>query len=190
MINTIIEHIASRLNEYFNVRAGAAQELWVVPGSLMNLDGTANNSLFKKVVLSVVNVEEDRIYHSTETFSRRPDGTSDIVKPEVRLNLYLIFIGNFGQYTEALKEISWVIAFFQHHPAFEYASIQGLEGRRGRIVFEMFSPTFEQQNHLWGALGAKYMPSVLYKAGLVTITDEAVEGEAPPVQAILIESVR
>ena len=46
--------------------------------------------------------------------------------------------------------------------------------------------TFEQQNHLWGALGAKYMPSVMYRLALVAVRDEQIEAEVLPVQEILI----
>jgi hypothetical protein len=185
VIHIIIEHIVSELNDYMKLRMGVDQDP-VVATCLLKPDGQPQQEAKEKVVLGVVNLEADRVYHSVETFSKRPDGTSEVVKPDVRVNLYVLFVGNFMKYSEALKAISLVIAFFQHRTVFDYASIAGLEGRKGRIAFELFSPTFEQQNHLWGALGAKYMPSVLYKAGFVDITDQVVEGEAPPVEDILI----
>lgn len=35
------------------------------------------------------------------------------------------------------------------------------------MIVELVSPTFEQQNHIWGGMGAKYMPSALYKVRLL-----------------------
>jgi hypothetical protein len=37
---------------------------------------------------------------------------------------------------------------------------------------------FEQLNHLWGILGGKYLPSVLYKIRRVTVDEEATISEA------------
>lgn len=185
MIHFTIDYVVSELNSYMRSRTGLAEDR-VVAVALFTQDGQPNKDAKEKVVVEVVNVEEDRVYHSVETFSRRPDGTSEVIKPEVRVNLYVLFVGNFGQYSEALKAVSLVIGFFQHRHAFDYATVPGLQGRKGRISLELFSPTFEQQNHLWGALGAKYMPSVLYKVGMVDIRDEVVEGEVAPVEQVLI----
>ena len=181
MIHCVIDQVVSELNDYMQIRTGVEQKP-VVAATLMKPDGQPDPKNGDKLVLSVVNVEADRVYHSVETFAKKPDDTIEVVKPDVRVNLYLLFVGNYTQYAEALKAISLVFAFFQRRTALDYASIAGLDGRKGRVTFEMMSPTFEQQNHLWGALGAKYMPSVLYKAGLLDIGDQATEGIAPPTQ--------
>ena len=185
MIHLTIDYVVAELNRYMRARTGLAQDR-VVAAALVTPDGELNKDAKDMVVVEVVNVEEDRVYHSVETFSRRPDGTSEVIKPEVRVNLYVLFVGNFGKYGEALKAVSLVISFFQHRHAFDYATVPGLQGRKGRIALELFSATFEQQNHLWGTLGAKYMPSVLYKIGMVDIRDEVVEGEVAPLEQILV----
>ena len=41
---------------------------------------------------------------------------------------------------------------------------------------ELVSPTFEQQNHIWGGMGAKYLPSVLYKVRML-VYRETLESE-------------
>ena len=50
-----------------------------------------------------------------------------------------------------------------------------------RLVVELYSLNLEQQNHLWGYLGGKYLPSVVYKVRLVRIQEDAVRGEARPI---------
>ena len=45
-----------------------------------------------------------------------------------------------------------------------------------KLIVEMISLTFEQQNHMWGTLGAKYLPSVLYKVRMLVVQRSA---EAP-----------
>ena len=39
---------------------------------------------------------------------------------------------------------------------------------------------------MWGALGAKYMPSVMYRLAIVTVRDEQIEAEVPAVEEIVI----
>jgi hypothetical protein len=181
VIHYVIDQVVSELNDYIQIRTGVEQKP-VMAGSLVKPDGQPDPRNGDKLLLNVVNVEADRVYHSVETFAKRSDATIALVKPDVRVNLYLLFVGNYGQYSEALKAISLVIAFFQHRTAFDYSAITGLEGKTGKVTFEMMSPTFEQQNHLWGALGAKYLPCVLYKAGLIDISDEVTEGVTAPMR--------
>ena len=53
-----------------------------------------------------------------------------------------------------------------------------------RLVPELYTLTFEQINHLWGSLGGKQSPFVMYKIRLVRIQGR-ITAEAP-----LIESVK
>ena len=99
------------------------------------------------------------------------------------VNVYVLFVANMDDYVEALKALSLVIAFFQNRFVFQVA---GNGDAASRIVFELYSLTFEQQNHLWASLGAKYMPSVMYKASIVEIRDTQVAAEVPPVEEIVI----
>ena len=47
----------------------------------------------------------------------------------------------------------------------------------------MYSLNFEEQNQLWGSLGAKYMPSVLFKIRTIGIVDIKSKGIVKPVKA-------
>lgn len=178
MINLLIAHVVTELNEYLKLRSGVADR--VVAGTLMTADGKANSHVNEKVAAVMVNVEEDRVYKSIETVVKKPDGTGQVGRPEIRLKFYLLFAANLAVYSEALKAIGFIVTFFQHRDIFEYAAVP-LPGVAGRMVFELHSLTFEQQNHLWGAMGAKYLPSVLYKVGVVTIREDLAEAEVPPV---------
>jgi len=185
VIHLAVAQMVDELNAYLNLRSGFNQDR-VVAGSLFDLNGAINPRTRDKVVASMVNVEEDRVYHSLDTYQIRADGVSERVKPKVRVNVYVLFVGNLDKYDEGLKAISNVIGFFQRRNVF-VVSGNGTEDA-SRVVFELYSLTFEQQNHLWAALGAKYMPSVMYKAGIVDIRDTQVEAEVPPVEEIATEA--
>lgn len=190
MVNTVIEFLVSELCTYIAQRTGGdSNERPVAAINLVGQDGTPNDKAQDKLVVIVVNIAEDRVYHSVDKISRKPDGTGELIKPEAKINLHLLFVGNHSDYFESLKHISYVISFFQQRPAFDYAYIPGLNTGNGRVVLKLFSPTFEQQNHIWSVLGAKYVPSVMYQAGILNISDRLVEGEIPPVTDISANEV-
>ena len=187
MINTALQHILSELNIYFSLRSGSVADSAVVAGNLFDTDGSLNTATQNKVVMSLVNIEQDAVYKPLESFKKLPDGSSKRMKPEININLYLLFIANLSTYSEAMKSLTHIISFFQLNSYFNYTNINGLENQQGRISIDMFSMTFEQQNNLWGVLGAKYMPSIMYKVGMMEIRDEQIEDVALPVQEIHIE---
>ena len=179
-------YVASELNAYLNLRSPASTPDRVVLGSLFSLDGNINPKTKEKIVLSIVNVEEERVYRSVDIYRKNDNGLDEQVRPEARVNLYVLFVANLSDYGEALKALAHVISFFQLRNSFDSTVIPELSEREGRFVFELFALTFEQQNHLWGALGAKYMPSVMYKVGIIEIQDLQIEAEAAPVKEINI----
>jgi hypothetical protein len=93
----------------------------------------------------------------------------------VSLNLYLLFSANFtNNYDNALRILSLVLEFFQGQRTFTSppsADPNRLSGR-AELNFNLYTMTFEQLNHLWGALGGKQLPSALYRVYLVQLEDE------------------
>jgi hypothetical protein len=184
VIDLTIAQVVSEMNAYVNLRAPGLADEPVVVGSLFDLAGVASTATRNRIAVQIVNIEENSVYRSMETYRARPDGMNEHVRPGVRLNVYILFVANMVKYPEALKTISLVIAFFQNRYTFDVS--RNGDGS-SKVIFELYSMTFEQQNHLWAALGAKYMPSVLYKAAILDISDTRVDAEVPPVEEISTE---
>jgi hypothetical protein len=184
LINSTVSHVVSELNDYLKLRTRSPLVERVVAGSLFDLDGNINAATKEVVVATLVGVEQDSVYRSVDVFERNDDGTARVVNPQVNINCYLLFAANLGDYVEAIKQLSYVVAFFQHRPTFRSVDVRGEESR---VTAELHSLSFEQQNHLWGSLGAKYLPSVLYKLGIIAIRDEEPVAEIRPVEEVLIE---
>jgi len=91
-----------------------------------------------------------------------------------------------NDYNEALKMLSLVIAYFQKMKQFTTANSPDLPPQLQNLSVELFTLGLEQQNHLWGALGAKYIPSVVYKMRLVPIVDDEITGTGDPITEISI----
>lgn len=131
--------------------------------------------------LSLVNVEEERIVKDQQTYKASADGRRVAhVNPELKLNLYILIVANFNAYETGLKFLSGTIRFFQSKTVFTGENTPDLDPSIQKLIVDLFPLNFEQQNHLWGALGAKYLPSVLYKVRLLTIQEaRAVDDQAP-----------
>jgi hypothetical protein len=137
--------------------------------------------------ISLVNVEEDRISRSQENFTR----TSSLVtykNPKVYLNLYLLFSVNLSSYTESLKRLSYIIQFFQYRNVFTTLTSPSLPDGVGELILDMTTLSYQDLNNLWGIMGSKYLPSVMYKLRLITISEEFVQGQAAVISQMAINA--
>lgn len=134
--------------------------------------------------ITLVNVEEERSVKSQVAISQAPDGRVSHQNPEVKLNLYVLFSANFKTYVSGLEFLSGVVRFFQGKNVFTPSNTPALPQAIRKLIAELYSLDFEQQNHLWGALGAKYLPSVIYRLRLVTIQEAQKSDEQEPIKTI------
>jgi hypothetical protein len=188
MIHQALQFVEKEVNTYFDARFGQSTQKWVSignPAKLTDEQANAGNNNTSGVVFGIVNVEEDRISKSPDNF-RKVNEKIEYRNPKVFLNLYLLFAVNKTDYLQSLKELSLVIQFFQQKFAFDLQNSPGLDPKIERLIMELYSLNFEQLNHLWGVLGGKYLPSVLYKMRVVGIEDETVESIAEPILDINI----
>jgi hypothetical protein len=104
----------------------------------------------------------------------------------VNINLYLLFSAYFNSnnYAEALRFISFVIAYFQSHNVFTRANSSGLDQKIDKLIMEMADVSTEQLNNIWGTIGAKYMPSVLYKMRMLTFDDSIISEIRPVISGL------
>lgn len=190
MIQQTFDFLAGELNSYILARETTLDPTTtiVVLGNVAQLtdaNGGNNNKLNDKVVLSLVNVEEDRISKSPENFVRTPDNRLLYKRPKVVVNLYCLFAVNRDVTDKhALEFLSHVIRFFQFRPRFTPLDSPAMPAGIELLVLDMCSLGFEQLNHLWGVLGGKYLPSVLYKLRLVSLDEDHTEAEGELIRTI------
>lgn len=138
------------------------------------------------IIITLVNTEEERTLKNVKTAQRVNFNNSvSYQNPPIHLNLYILFSANFTSgaepYERALNELSYIIRFFQKKNVFTLntstsdtflSSIFDSNKNDIRLIFNLYSVTFEQLNHLWGSLGGKQLPSVMYRCWLVELKDE------------------
>ncbi len=156
---------------------------------------TANgNTLTENIVITLVNIEEESALKN-QTPLKRPFINSAIYQnPPVYLNLYVLFTCNFSgdHYQLALRRLSYIIQFVQSRNSFSAASSIAAAtldlSQAGvsdlKFTLELYTLTFEQINHLWGSLGGRQVPFIMYKMRLVAITDRALVRAVPLIEEI------
>jgi len=158
--------------------------------------------LTDNIILSVVNIEEESTLKNGRTFSKWPDGLARYENRPIYLNLYVLFTANFpggvppnNNYIQSLQRLARVIEFFQGKNVFtpatspvtlppELSDLTNPAIANLKLTTEIYTLTFEQINHLWGSLGGRQIPFVMYKVRLVMISEGTIRREVPLIQEI------
>ncbi|MFT3681162.1 MAG: DUF4255 domain-containing protein [Ferruginibacter sp.] len=198
MIDKALQFLTDELDAYLHIKlpgVPAATNL-VVLDNIAKLQDNAGGGSLNRIILSLVNIEEDTISKNPENFYRTDDNRVVYKNSPVHLNLYCLFAYNHGEadndnvnhYETALQYISYVIRFFQHRNFFTQANSPSLDIKIEKLVTELYTLGFEQLNHLWAVLGGKYMPSALYKIRLVVVEEDLVTGIGEVIRNVNVDN--
>jgi len=183
MIFEVIQIIAEQVNNYLD-EIGLDKS--VVPENIAFLESQNEDvatALKNSVALTLINLDEEATLKNVPNNSIENNKT--VYKNSIiNLNLYLLFSANRDQYLSSLNDISKIIAFFQGKKLFTQAntiynrnniSMSNIDNFRFSV--ELYTPTFEELNYIWGTLGGKQFPSALYKVSMIQIERNIAQGE-------------
>ena len=172
MLEESLSFIVNKVNEYIALQA-SGDATRVQLNALVDQKGDIQVA-DDKVACTLVSLEEERISKAQYTHEIQ-NGIAVKKNPPLKFNLYVLFAANpkistgSTNYGEGLKLISHIIAYFQGTNYFTKTNAPDLPNGIEKLIMEVYSMPIEQQNYMWGALGAKYLPSVLYRMRLVVI---------------------
>ncbi len=125
------------------------------------------------VTVLLINLERENSLRSADPYTRTlANGSLQKVQPEIRLNLYVLFVARFKEYEKGLSYLSTIIKFFQSHQVLNQQNAPELKETIEQLVIELITLPFSEQNEVWSALRTTYHPSVLYKVKMLVFTDE------------------
>lgn len=181
IIQSAIEFIRDQINNYLQVKLGAIDA--VVIDNVITQAGELNAP---EICLSLINIEEEKVHKAQHPYQTNSDGSVSLVNPEIKLNLYLLVSANFGanNYEQALLYLSHIITFFQGKQIFNHQNSPTLSEDIEKLIFDLYNIPFEHQSYVWGCIGAKYMPSAIYRVRMLSITDDNQLQEIEPVTTI------
>jgi hypothetical protein len=130
---------------------------------------------FKSEAVSVllINVEEENTLRGPDLYAGvDANGVRQKVRPEIRLNLLLLFVAEFKEYAHSLSYLSAVIRYFQIDGVFNRQNAPELSERIDKLTVELVTLPFSEQSLIWGVLRTTYRPSVLYRVKTIVFKDK------------------
>jgi len=190
MIDQVLTFLNTRLDQYLRLKLDPSNsnsfiQVANIAWNDSETSGSNGANSPANAFITLVNIEEDRISKSPENYVRQ--GSESIYKsPKIYLNLYVLFAVNLSSYTESLKRLSFIIQFFQYQNVFTPLSSPDLPAGVEKLILDLNTLSFQDMNNLWGILGSKYLPSVMYKMRMISISEEFAQGNTPLLHEIIV----
>lgn len=173
MIEKSLTFLMNEVNEHLTLKYGSTA--YQAEMKYIMLQNNQSDVSENAVALTLVNTEEEYAYKDQNSYRTLNDGTVARVSPEIKLNLYVMFSANFKNYDVGLRYLSEITKFFQTNRHFSQKNAPNLGSEIDFLSLELYTLNFEQINQLWGALGAKYRPCVLYKVRMLVVQEDLVK---------------
>ncbi|MGQ1785065.1 DUF4255 domain-containing protein [Saccharicrinis sp. GN24d3] len=174
MIYETLQILKEQLEKYFE---DINLEEDIMLGNIALWESGSNDArdLNGNVILTLLNIEEESTLKNAPSF-KVVNNRTEYKKPPVNLNLFLLISANCDTYERSLRSISKTIEFFQAKTIF--TSSNTVYNRNNvsfdvldyfKFVVQIYTASFEQLNNIWGTLGGRQLPSVIYKVQLIQV---------------------
>ncbi len=186
MIDVSLKFLKDAFNNYLHRRIGAGfGEIDIGPV----VDDKGNWAAPKNsLCLTVFQIEEERATRAQMPDRVMLEGRDISLPPPLAINLVILVSARFDVYTEGLRLLAYVLAYFQAHPLFTPAEQPAMPAGLDRLSLELVNYGPEQTNQMWACLGAKHLPSVVYRLRMLLIQDLEPLATGAPVSHIDIRA--
>lgn len=202
MISHALTIVINELNKHLNAAYS------VIPGSdtsqaqLGNLaEGFGTGGISRKdIYFSVVNIKEEKTLKNLPNYVRNDVTLKALYEnPPVFLNFQILVTAPHETYSLGLSLLSRVIRFFQYKNVFTQdnvspdsittnqpaSSIDQLDAFK--LIFDLYSASMEEVNHLWGTLGGKQYPFVIYWVRMLDLKFKAIPEESSLISEVITD---
>ncbi|HAR39350.1 MAG: hypothetical protein A2W86_09165 [Bacteroidetes bacterium GWD2_45_23] len=174
MIYESLQILKEQLDNYFT-DIGLSRTIELRNIALWENGREDDAKLSEKLILTLLRLEEETTLKNTPHV-RVNETKTEYRNPPLHLNMFLLIAANFKNYDTSLISISKAIEFFQGKKVFTSANtVYNRDNVTSdvlddfRFILEIYSPSFEELNNIWGTLGGRQLPSVIYKIQLIQI---------------------
>lgn len=190
MIFEIFQILSEQVNRYFG--EVGLEDSEVILDNIAFVDGPTDiaEAMRDKVVMTMVNFQEEP---ALKNFPNHTKGDTQTVYRNaiVNIHVFALFSANRLHYAQALRDVSAVMEYFQSKKVFTQANtsydreVSSMASVGPfRFTVDLFSPSFEELNFIWGTLGGRQLPSVLYKICLLPIHAGKASGTGPLIETV------
>ncbi len=189
MISHALTIVINELNKHF-IDDYKSSETVAKLGNLA--DGFGSGVLSRTdLFFSVVNIKEEKALKNLPNYVRNDVTLKALYEnPPLFLNFQILVTAPHETYSLGLSLLSRVIRFFQYKNVFTQDnvdpasiitnsptnSLDHLESFK--LIFDLYSASMEEVNHLWGTLGGKQYPFVIYWMRMLDLKFKTVPQES------------
>lgn len=189
MLAPVFQILVRNLNAYFNniQRTDNSQSAVV---KLLQQEGEQESVKFplNTVTPLLINIEEEGHLRSGDRFLRTSaNGGRESGLPDIRLNLYILFVSHFQEYVDSLNYLSLIVRYFQSNPVLDHQNTPGLDESIDKLIVELKTLPLSEQNEVWNALRSAYRPSLLYRVRMIVFQAESLVNA--PGEIVAVESI-
>lgn len=168
MIYPAVKFLSETLNQFL-VNTFQLNENIVSIDHLSLPDGAASRAIDNKVVLTVINIEEETLKPFYSNTKRLPSGEFAQINEMRKYKLFVLFSCNHRVYSEALKFIDAILLFFQQTPFVSSETNSDIPEPIQKLDFEIEKINYTAMQNLWNSMGVKYRPSLVYMIRLIGV---------------------
>lgn len=178
MIYETLQILKEQLEDYFS-EIGLNDSIILDNIALLDSGNEGSDMINNKIVISLLKLEEEATLKNTPHYHKLNNLKTEYKNPPVNLNLYLLICAHFEDYGRSLRDISKVIEFLQGKKVF--TSTNTVYSRNNvsmdvldhfKFNVDIYTSTFEELNNIWGTLGGRQLPSVIYKVQMIQIESD------------------
>ncbi len=170
-LTIVINELNAHLNAVYGDSSGLAQ-----PGNPSEGFEPGNGGMSKNTLnFSIINIKEEKTLKNLPNYVR-DEVTQKVLyeNPPVYLNFQILITSPNINYVDGLKLLSRAIRFFQYKNVFTQDNVKPGSITEGaptnysdcletfKLIFDLYSASMEEVNHMWGTLGGKQYPFVIY----------------------------
>ncbi len=176
MIEEALAFVRQSLDRYLTLQFDLPESI-VVLNSLLEQDGSVSLKNQNKIVISLINLdsESSRQFYGGQSSKQQ---TSTRYNPAMRFNLITLFASSFDDYEESLRFLNATIRFFQANSSLNAFNSPDIPSSLDKLQFEVENLDFYGTHNLWSAMGAKYIPSVIYRIRHVDVQANEIQSTA------------
>lgn len=187
MLDSALHFLKEELNTYIEVKTGRQRENVVkfakiqMPKNITMQDGA--------ITVFLINVEEERLFRSGVAQNNRlTSGNTSRDSQSLCLNFHVLFIANFNDYEDSLKFLSLTLKFFRSYRIFTQQRFPFLSPDIQQLTTELVNLTFMEQSELWQSLELPFIPSALYKVGMLVFPDDEINLVETIIESVEIQT--
>lgn len=175
MISSALQFVRDTMDQFLKNKFGL-DESRVVLNNLIESNGSVPATNQNKITISLINIEKETNRAFYIRNKKTNEGDFKEINPDERYNLDLLISSNFDDYAETLRFLNGAMLFFQVNNRLEASSFSTIPAGITRLDFDVEKINYVQMQGLWTSMGAKYVPSIIYKMRLISIQGDEAEG--------------